>query len=99
MKILLIQPSPEKAVLPEMMFTLEPLALEYIGAGVSDRHEARLLDMRFDKNFTEAITSFNPDVVGLSGYTYHVNTILKICREIKILKPSVLIVIGGPMPL
>ena len=46
MKILLIQPAkPEKALGGEDFSIFEPLALEYLAAGVAAHHDIRILDM------------------------------------------------------
>ena len=47
MKILLIQPAkPEKALGGEDFAIFEPLALEYLAAGVASDHDVRILHMR-----------------------------------------------------
>ena len=50
MRILLIEPAKTKSALGgEDVFIYEPLALEYVAAGVSTEHEVRILDLRIDK--------------------------------------------------
>ena len=50
MKILLIEPTkPLSAIGGEDVFIYEPLALEYVAAGVLDEHEVKILDLRLDK--------------------------------------------------
>jgi len=48
MRVLLIQPpKPDKALGGEDFHIFEPLALEYLAAGIAD-HDIRILDMRLD---------------------------------------------------
>ncbi len=95
MKVLLIQP-PSVDPLTDQIFLFEPLALEYLGAGLKeDGHEARLLDARLDPDYESAYRKFQPDVVGLTGFTSHVNIIKTIARHIKAINNKVLVVVGG----
>jgi len=51
MRILLVEPAKAPLSLGgEDVFLYEPLALEYVGAGVSKSHEVRILDQRLEKN-------------------------------------------------
>lgn len=51
MKILLVQPAkPARAVGGEDFAIYEPLALEYLAAGVEGSHDFRILDMRIDSD-------------------------------------------------
>ena len=96
MKILLIEPAkPPLSIGGEDIFLYEPLALEYIAAGVITDHDVEILDMRLDKNLEEVLACFQPDVVGLTAYTVHVNTVRWLAEEIKARYPQILIVVGG----
>ena len=58
MKILLIQP-PSCDPLTDKIFLFEPLALEYLGAGLKlDGHEVRLLDARLEPDIDGAFRAF-----------------------------------------
>jgi hypothetical protein len=47
MKILLVEPHKSPLTIGgEEAFLFEPLALEYVAAGVSPNHEVRILDLR-----------------------------------------------------
>lgn len=95
MKVLLIQP-PSTSPLRDKVFLFEPLALEYIGAGLElDGHEVALLDARIDPGIEEAFRIFRPDVVGITGFTSHVNIIKGIARRLKNIDPTILFVVGG----
>ena len=53
MKVLLIQP-PSCDPMTDRIFLFEPLALEYLGAGLKlDGHEVRLLDARLEPRTLE----------------------------------------------
>lgn len=95
MKVLLIQP-PSIDPLLDHVFLFEPLALEYVGAGLQqDAHDVRLFDARLDPDFETIYRRFQPDVVGLTGFTSHVNIIKTIAARLKSISPKVLIVVGG----
>jgi radical SAM superfamily enzyme YgiQ (UPF0313 family) len=95
MKVLLVQP-PSVDPLTDQIFLFEPLALEYLGAGLKlDGHEVCLLDARIDPDFVSIYQTFQPDVVGLTGFTSHVNIIKDLASLIKSKDSSVLVVVGG----
>jgi radical SAM superfamily enzyme YgiQ (UPF0313 family) len=95
MKILLIQPY-SSSDLMEQIYLFEPLALEYLGAGVQlDGHEVRLLDARIDRDIPGAVRSFQPDVVGLTGFTSHLNIIKEIAGLVKGIERGMTVIVGG----
>jgi len=52
MRILLIDPPKACATIGgEDVFLFEPLALEYLAAGVSKEHKVRILDLRLEKEY------------------------------------------------
>jgi radical SAM superfamily enzyme YgiQ (UPF0313 family) len=96
MKILLIEPA--KAFLSaagEDVHVFESLALEYVAAGLTAHHDVKILDMRLDKDLQTVLGSFCPDVVGITSYTVHVNTVRRLFEKIKKWNPEVLTVVGG----
>ncbi len=96
MKILLIEPAKSPlSIGGEDLFIFESLALEYVAAGVAHQHDVKIHDMRLDKDLQLTLEVFRPDVVGITSYTVHVNTVRKIARQIKQWNPQVLVVIGG----
>ena len=96
MKILLIQPAkPPKALGGEDFSVFEPLALEYLAAGVAADHEVRILDLRLDPDLDTVLSGYQPEVVGLTAYTVHVNTVKRLCRHIKAHNPEIATVVGG----
>ncbi len=96
MKILLIEPPKSPVTIGgEEVFLFEPLALEYVAAGVAANHDVRILDMRLDKGLAGILEEFRPDIVGLTAYTVHVNTVRRLAREIKQWNRDALTVVGG----
>jgi len=96
MRILLIQPpkSPS-AIGGEDLYMHEPLALEYIAAGVIADHDVKILDMRIEKDLGRVLADFRPDVAGMTAYTVNVNTVKGLFSEIKRWNPEVFTVVGG----
>lgn len=96
MKILLIQPAKAPVTIGgDDVFIYEPLALEYLAAGVVKDHDVKILDLRLEKNMQEVLEDFWPDIVGITAYTVHVNTVKSLFNEIKAWNPQVLTVVGG----
>jgi hopanoid C-3 methylase len=96
MKILLVQPpKPEKAVGGDDFSIFEPLALEYLAAGISGNHDVRILDMRLDPDLDSLLHEYQPDVVGITSYTVHVNTVKRLFQQIKIFNTDIFTIVGG----
>ena len=96
MRILLIQPAKHSVSLGgEEVFLYEPLALEYIAAGVSNDHNVMIYDQRLENNLVDVIQSFDPQIVGITSYSVHVNPVKDLFDQIKTLKPDILTVVGG----
>jgi len=94
-KVLLIQP-PSIDPLMDRIFLFEPLALEYLGAGLKlDGHPVELIDARIEPDVEGACRRFQPDIVGLTGYTSHVNIIKRTAARLKAIFPKLIIVVGG----
>lgn len=96
MKILLIEPmKPSAAIGGEDVYLFEPLALEYVAAGVQDEHEVRILDLRLERDLDRALAEYQPDVVGITAYTIHVNVVKGLFERIKARDAKILTVVGG----
>ncbi|MBI2919431.1 MAG: cobalamin B12-binding domain-containing protein [Chloroflexi bacterium] len=95
MRVLLVQPPvPALQVGYSRMIMPEPLALEMVAASVPE-HEVRLIDLRVDPDLSAALSTFQPQLVGVTGLTVHVPSMLKICRQTKAELPSAVTVVGG----
>jgi len=95
MRILLIQP-PSNEPLLDQIYLFEPLALEYLGAGLKeDGHEVVVLDARIDPDVDSAFARFRPQLVGLTGFTSHRNIVVALARRLKTLDPQVTVIVGG----
>ena len=96
MKILLVEPAKAAVTLGGEDFSVyEPLALEYIAAGVAKDHDVQILDLRLENNLPRVLKEFHPDIVGITAYTVHVNTVRRLFETIKTQNPEVLTVVGG----
>lgn len=97
MKGLLLYPPTNKSVVGgDRVFIHEPLSLEYLGASIKSGHDVSILDMRIDDNLPKRLEDFSPDIVGITGFTVHVNSIKRILKAVKAFDPRILTVVGGP---
>lgn len=95
MDVLLIQP-PSCEPLIDQVYTFEPLALEYLGAALHlDGHRPTILDARLEPDIETAFRRLRPSLVGLTGFTSHLNIIKNIAARLKALDPQVTVVVGG----
>ena len=99
MNILLIWPNSRNEVLGwgDLGAIAEPLALEYLAAGVKqDGHSVRVLDLRLHPDaLVSMLRDFRPDIVGVTAFSMHVITTLAICARVKSELPDCCTVIGG----
>ena len=96
MNILLLQPAmAASAIGGDNVSLFEPLALEYLAAGIPAEHDIRIVDLRIDPHLDRILASFEPQVVGVTGYTVHVNPVKTLCERVKTWRPDVLTVVGG----
>jgi len=96
MRVLLVQPAKSPlSIGGDDVQLFEPLALGYLAAGVAPDHDVRILDLRIDKDLRAAVEEFSPDVVGITAYTVHVNTVRRLFDTIRRWDPGILTVVGG----
>jgi radical SAM superfamily enzyme YgiQ (UPF0313 family) len=94
MRILLIQP-PSNDPLMDQIYLFEPLALEYLGAGLkADGHQVELLDARLDPDIDTAFARLRPQLVGLTGFTSHLHIVKNRCTPERP-DPEVTVAVGG----
>lgn len=84
MKVMLIQP-PSSYKLEDKFDIYEPLALEYLGAALKEeKHEVIVHDAPLEPDYKSVFSSYKPDVVGLTGFTPHVNIIKRIAAGLSL---------------
>jgi len=101
MRILLVKP---RAQLPTILalqrFTLlEPLEFGYLSASVPRQHEVRVLDLRLarlpGRTFRATLRRFQPDLVGITGYSHEASIVKGLARTVRSELPSARVVVGG----
>ena len=96
MKILLVEPAKSpRTIAGEDIHLYEPLALEYLAAGVKKDNDVEIVDLRLDEDFQDVFERVNPDIVGITSYTVHVNIVQELFKKVKEWAPNVLTVVGG----
>src|SRR5512132_3106495 len=90
MKILLVNPPNCGRSIPEerygidsirQIFRGEPLALEVL-AGSLKGHEVRILDLKAEAGGVhDALSDFEPDLVGFTAVTCEANTVVRLAEE------------------
>lgn len=94
-KLLLVYPGTDTRGLSEVTM-MEPLTLEYLAAGVSDRHEVKIIDLRIPgESSTRAILDWKPDIVGITGFTLHVPEMISLSETVKDISKDVKVIVGG----
>jgi hypothetical protein len=93
MKILLVYPNARRELigLGDLGAIAEPLALEYLAAEArADGHDVLLIDLRLHPGDLDlTVLAYQPDIVGVTGYSMHVLRNLAICSRVKELCPGV----------
>lgn len=94
-KLLLILPGTDTRGLSAVMM-VEPLTLEYLAAGISDRHEVKIVDLRVPgESLTRTISDWKPDIVGITGFTLHVPEMISLSRAVKDISKDIKVIVGG----
>jgi radical SAM superfamily enzyme YgiQ (UPF0313 family) len=81
---------------------IPPLGLLYIASYLINRtnHEVAVLDAQTEEltyeEIEDQISTFRPDVVGITAYTLNLLDTLEIARRAKKVNPDVFVVVGGP---
>lgn len=101
MKILLVKPKPRLETILRLhpIIFLEPLELGYVAAAVPPGHDVRILDLRLARwprrEFVRTLKRYQPDIVGLSGYTHESAAVKELARTVRRVHPRARIVAGG----
>ncbi|MEQ3542321.1 radical SAM protein [Pseudonocardia tropica] len=99
MRVLLVWPCSRNEVLGwgDLGAVAEPLALEYLAAGLGlDGHAVQVLDLRLHPgSLDRTLDEFAPHVVGVTAYSMHVLAALKVCAQVKARRPNCRTVVGG----
>lgn len=99
MRVLLIWPNSRNELLGwgDLGAVAEPLALEYLASGLAlDGHQIKLLDLRLHPSaLTETLQCFDPDAVGVTGFSMHVRTARGILATVKAWRADCVTVAGG----
>jgi radical SAM superfamily enzyme YgiQ (UPF0313 family) len=99
MRVLLLYPHAKKEIIGwgDLGAIAEPIALEYIGATArQEGHDVMLLDLRLHADqLDRTLLAFEPEVVGVTGYSMHVLRNLEVCARVKELVPNCVTVVGG----
>ena len=100
LKILLVKPKARLGLvhaLHRFQF-LEPIELGYLAAVVPE-HEVRVIDLRLawreDVAFLKELRRFDPDLVGISGYSHEASRVKGLAGLAKRLLPACRVVVGG----
>lgn len=95
MKLLLVYPKSDTLGNSKDVVMIEPLPLEYLAAGISQCHEVRILDLRVSNSLASTISAWKPDMVGITGFTFHTPEILSLAGEVKAISRDIKVVVGG----
>jgi len=98
MKILLIRPKPDKETIGlQNVMICEPLELEYLSSFLEGKgHEVEIIDMILEKKPVGFfINKFKPEVVGITAYISHVNTVKEYAKAIKQADSKCRVIVGG----
>ncbi len=83
----------------EGFICLEPLELEIVAGAASQNDSVRILDLRLQKDpqmaFLDALRSDPPELIGLTGYSIHVQAIKELAKLAKLHCPAALVMVGG----
>ncbi|MGB2986555.1 MAG: radical SAM protein [Phycisphaerae bacterium] len=103
-KILLVKPKARLATIRKLnpIIRLEPLELGYVAANVPEGHNVQILDLRMARTpmraFKRVLTTYRPDIVGLTGYTHEASKVIELARFVRRFGRSgsdVRVVVGG----
>ncbi|AEW99097.1 B12-binding domain-containing radical SAM protein [Streptantibioticus cattleyicolor] len=100
MRVLLVWPRNERALLSDRLSCCEPLPLEYLAGALRGAHDVTIHDLRVDTSLEEyAATHEAPDLIGVAiPYTTSVRVSRDVTHQARRLWPGTPIVLGGHHP-
>ncbi|MFH1654817.1 MAG: radical SAM protein [Pseudomonadota bacterium] len=98
MKVVLINPLPEKSNIP-----FPALSLSYLSSFLkANNHEALILDLcaepLSDYALRKKILEYNPDLIGITFFTRRYVTVKELANKLKSWFPTIKIIVGGSHP-
>lgn len=75
------------------------LAIRYLKEYVRDISSVKILEYTINQTLDSVISSIymeSPDLIGFSTYIWNIEQTLEICQVLKIIKPEIKILLGGP---
>ncbi|OPZ93168.1 MAG: (Dimethylallyl)adenosine tRNA methylthiotransferase MiaB [Firmicutes bacterium ADurb.Bin419] len=78
-----------------------PLGFAYLKAHIPSEHNVKVIDLAINKidcqseEFKEMFQSFNPDIVGISCWSFNSKEAFEIAKTVKCLKKDVKVIMGG----
>ena len=96
MRILLVKPY-------NLSDHIQPsLGLGYLATALRPRHDVKIIDCIKDNIRLESLSShirdFNPDILGMQCYTFHIDFVRKSFDAAKKMNPKIINIAGGPHP-
>lgn len=93
----MIRPRPPRETIGlQHVMIVEPLELEILYALKRETDTAIIVDMILEKKPVEYFLNLHkPDVLCLTGYITHVNTIISYCKTAKNILPEITTIVGG----
>ena len=96
LKILFIKPPFNPHVFVRRFACCEPYEFAFLTAGVRDIAKIAVVDMRLDKrDLADIIAAEEPDIVGFTALTMDVNTVRRLARTVRKLRPGAVTCVGG----
>ena len=95
-RILLVRPKYSTGLTRFGSISTEPLELEYLAAAVTEcGHQYHIWDGQVDGSFARVCRTFQPDLVGMTGYYPARDQMLRYARTVRLLRPEAMVLIGG----
>lgn len=97
MRVLLVRPAriKQSIAIGEFMFS-EPIGLEMVFAMLKGEHEVEILDLMAENiNIEDKLSSFRPQVVGITSLCIDVNAVKELVRKVKRYDEGIITFVGG----